>query len=94
MNLKTKAAKTNKTLTPEQKEVLKTKSKVFPHALEKGTWHHLLVTILGDTISVSIDQKPVASFSSEGFAHSPKGLLRLLVNKTAWVDDLFIYRKS
>jgi len=94
MNLNLKAAKTNKTLTPEQQAALKTKSKTFPHPLTKGVWHDLLVTIQSDTISVSIDQTHVGSFSSEGFSHSPKGLLRLLVNKTAWVDDLFIYRKS
>lgn len=62
--------------------------------LQTGKWYALSVVITGDNIRVSIDKKPVASFSSDGFAHPTKRMLRLAVRRNAVVDDLKIYRIS
>jgi len=56
-----------------------------------GLWHDLLITIRSETASVSIGGKPVASFSSEGVAHPTKRVVRLVVSRQAWVDDLKVF---
>ncbi len=84
-------ARQDKTVTPKQQKMLKTKTKRFPNKLEANKWHKLLVTIKGDTMSVAINEKEVASFSSEGIAHPTKRALRVAVPKKAIIDDLKIY---
>ena len=93
MNMKFRAAKKAKTLTPEQKKFLATTKKVCPNKLAVGKWHDLLVEIEGDKVSASINGKPVASFSSPGFAHPTKRMLRLAVPRQAVVDDVKIYAR-
>ena len=93
MNLKFEEAKKAKTLTKEQQAFLATTSKRFPVKLDAGKWYTLLVTITGDTVSASIDGKSVGTFSSAGFAHPTKRMLRLSVPKSAAVDDVKIYSK-
>jgi hypothetical protein len=80
--------------TPELKALLKTKEKKIANKLEAGNWYDLLVTISGDTLSVSIDGEEVGSFTSEGIAHPTKRTLRLAVPRNAVVDDVKIWRKS
>jgi len=94
MNLKFEEAKKAKTLTDEQKKFLATTKKSFPVKLETGKWYALVVQISGDKVSVTIDGKDVGSFSSEGFAHPTKKMLRLAVPKKATVDEVRIYRKE
>ncbi len=94
MNMKFYEAKKAKTLTAEQKKIIASNKKTFPNKLSAGKWHNLLVNISGDTVSVSIDGKDVASYSSEGFAHPTKRMLRLSVPKNAVVDDVKIWRKK
>jgi len=94
MNLKFEEAKKAKTLTAEQKKFLATTKKSFPVKLEAGKWYALSVQITGDKVSVTIDGKDVGSFSSEGFAHPTKKMLRLAVPKQAVVDEVRIYRKN
>lgn len=94
MNLKFEEAKKAKTLTDEQKKFLATTKKSFPVKLETGKWYALAVQIAGDKVSVTIDGKDVGSFSSEGFAHPTKKMLRLAVPKKATVDEVRIYAKS
>ena len=84
-------ARLDKTITPEQTKMLKTKSKRIPNKLEAAKWHKLVVTIKGDTMSVSINDKEVGSFSSEGIAHPTKRMLRVAVPKKAIIDDLKIF---
>jgi hypothetical protein len=94
MNLKFEEAKKAKTLTDEQKRFLATTKKSFPVKLETGKWYALSVQITGDKVRVTIDGKDVGSFSSEGFAHPTKKMLRLAVPKQAVVDEVRIYAKS
>lgn len=79
-------------LTAEQKAALQGKEKAFPHALETGKWHDLLVRVRGDELAVTIDGQPAGSFRSPGIAHPTKRLLRLAVPRNAWVDDVKIWR--
>ena len=91
MELGIREARLNKRLTPEQTNLLETKTKRFPHALMIGVWHGLKIDMVDNTVTVFIDGEEVGSFSSEGFAHPTKRMLRLAVPKKAVVDDLKIY---
>ena len=71
--------------------MLKNKTKRFPTPLEAGRGHTLSVLIMRDTMSVTINETEVGSFSSEGIAHPTKRLLRVAVPKKAIIDDLKIY---
>lgn len=81
-------------LTTGQQEALKGKDKSFPHPLELGKWHDLLVQVSGDEVTATINGTEVGRFSSPGIAHSTKRLLRLSVPRNAVVDDVKIYRKK
>jgi len=94
MDLETRAARLAKTTTQAQKKLLKTKTHMVPHSLEVGKWYDLLVTVEGNTMSLSIDAEAITSFQSEGIAHSTKRLLRLAVPKNAVVDDVKIWSKE
>lgn len=91
MNMKFYEARKAKKLTPEQLAFIAAQKKTFPNALEAGNWHDLVIHVVGDTVSVSIDGKPVASLSSEGVAHPTKRLIRLSVPRQAWVDDVMVF---
>ena len=86
MNMKFEEARKAKSLTPAQSAFIASKRKAFPNTVAIGQWHDLRVTIRAETVSVSIDGKPVASFSSEGIAHPTKRVVRLVVSRQAWVD--------
>ena len=94
MNLKLRSAKKAGTLTDEQRKEVLAKGKTFPHSVSLNEWHQIYVTVVGEEITCSIDGEKVGSFSSEGFAHETKTLLRLLVAKNAYVDDVKIWRKK
>jgi len=94
MNMKFYEARKAKTLTPEQLSFIAAQKKTFPNTLETGKWHSLLIKIAGDTVSVSIDGKPVASVTSEGVAHPTKRMIRLSVPRQAWVDDMKVFASS
>ncbi|MDG2127136.1 MAG: hypothetical protein P8K08_04020 [Fuerstiella sp.] len=91
MNLKTRELRLANKLSSSRKVELKTKVRKFPHRLESGEWHTLVVCVSGDTLSVSIDGGHVGSFSSAGIAHPTKRTLRLSVPKNAVVDDVKIF---
>jgi hypothetical protein len=74
------ARKKANTLTPEEKEVLKTRTTRIPTSISLQDWHTLVVRTKGDEISVTIDGKPVGSFKSEGVAHDTKSLISLTTN--------------
>ena len=91
MNMKFEPARKAKSLTPAQSAFIASKRKDFPNTVAIGQWHDLLVTIRAETVSVSIDGKPVAAFSSEGIAHPTKRVVRLVVPREVWVDELKVF---
>jgi hypothetical protein len=80
-------------LSDEQQQALKGKDKIFRQATKVGQWHELLVKVVGDELSVTLDGQPVGSFRSPGIAHPTKRLLRLAVPRNAVVDDVKIWRQ-
>jgi len=94
MNMKFDEARKAKSLTPAQSAFIASKRKAFPNTVAIGQWHSLLVTISAESVSVSIDGKPVAAFSSEGIAHPTKRVVRLVVPREVWVDDLKIFAST
>ena len=68
-------------LTPEDKELLKTKSKSQPVKLTLQDWHTLVVRTKGDEVEVNIDGKAIAAFKSEGVSHDTKTLISLTTNR-------------
>lgn len=94
MRLDFREARLAKKVTDEQKKRVASKTKNIPHEVSVGEWHDLLVEISGDTATVSIDGEKVGDFTSEGFAHPTKRMLRLAVPRNAVVDDVRIWRKK
>ncbi|MFC0536806.1 hypothetical protein ACFFKJ_12865 [Pelagicoccus mobilis] len=94
MDLEIRKARREKSLSKEQSAMLKTKKLRVVHSIEKGVWHELFVHVDRDTIWMEIDGTVLEQFSSEGFAHRRKGLLRLLVPGHAYVDDVRIWRRK
>ena len=93
MRIDIRTARTEKqVLTQEQKQALVGKSKKLNHTTSVNQWHDLLVTVTGDTLSLTIDRQAIGAFHSPGIAHPTKRLLRLAVPKNAVVDDVTIYR--
>jgi hypothetical protein len=79
-------------LTPELKQLLASKSRQFPLQLDAESWHTLLVVVEGDEMRVTVDGRAAGSFRSSGMAHPTKRLITLAVNRSAWVDDVKIWR--
>ncbi len=94
MNLKYYDSKKAGTLTAEQKSKIATTVKRFPTKIEVGQWHTLVVTITGDTVTASVDGQETGRFTSVGFDHPSKRMLRIAVPKCAVVDDVKIWAKS
>jgi len=59
--------------------------------LELGKWYTLVVEVSGNTVRASIEGKLLNTFSSEGFAHPTKRMLRLAVPRQAVVDDVKVF---
>ena len=74
--------------SPELAALLKSKTQTTKLDLAPDTWHTMHITVEGDTMTVKIDGKETASFSSEGIAHPTKRMITLAVNKSAQVDDV------
>ncbi|MEN8693513.1 MAG: family 16 glycoside hydrolase [Akkermansiaceae bacterium] len=91
MDQEIRVARQAKKLTPEQQKMLKTKTKRFKNKIEPGKWHRLEITIIDDTMALSINGVQVGAFSSEGIAHPTKRTLRVAVPKKAIIDDIKVY---
>jgi len=55
-------------------------------------WYELVIVTQGDEMQVSLDGKPIGSHHSEGFAHPMKRWFSLLMNPSACVDDVKVYK--
>ena len=93
MNQKLRAARGNQTLSKEQKIELSKKNKNFVHKIELNQWHQAYAVVKGDKVSCYINGQLVGSFSSPGFAHETKTLIRLLVPGKVDVDEVKIWKK-
>lgn len=78
--------------SPELAALLKAKAASFKLDLKADEWHTLRVAVNGDRMSAMIDGKEAGSFTSEGIAHPTKRMITLAVNKSAWVDDVKVWR--
>lgn len=78
--------------SPEFLTLLRSKTKNFPVELTAGEWHTLLVVIDGDVMRATVDNKPVGEFKSPGIGHPTKRMITLAVNKSAWVDDVKVWK--
>ncbi|MEO1528165.1 MAG: family 16 glycoside hydrolase [Planctomycetota bacterium] len=92
MKLEIRERAKSKTATEADKALIATKQQTSKIAIAPDTWHKLTVKLSGDTMVVSINEEPVAEFTSEGIGHATKSRIRLAVPKQAWVDDMFVYR--
>lgn len=94
MNQVIRSAKKANELSAEQKKLLNTKGKRFPHPLATGEWHQVYATVTGDEVTCTINGIEVGTFRSPGFAHDTKTLIRLLVPYNVSVDEVKIWRKD
>lgn len=78
--------------SPEFLALLRSRAKSFPLDLTAGEWHTLLVVIDGDVMRATIDAKPIGEFKSPGIGHPTKRMITLAVNKSAWVDDVKVWK--
>lgn len=62
--------------------------------LEADRWYTLRVDVEGDVMRASVDGKSIGQFKSAGIAHPTKRMITLAVNKSAWVDDVKVWRKK
>ncbi len=88
MDLETRTARLAGKLSSERQEELKTKKKQFPVKLKQNQWHDIQVDVEGNKITVQLDGKPAGDFSSAGFAHPTKKMIRLAVPKEAVIDSI------
>ena len=86
-DLKTGRGAANKA---EKKKSSKAKKLNLPNGLGTDEWHQVVVTVKDDLLSVSMDGKMIGDFSSEGFAHPTKRMLRIAVPKKAVIDEVRI----
>ncbi|WP_145197013.1 family 16 glycoside hydrolase [Thalassoglobus polymorphus] len=92
MDLKNRERRLANQLSEDEKRDINKKSKYFKVDLKANQWHQLKVSIQGDVMSVTIDEKFVGKFQSNGIGHLTKSRLRLAVGKSAWVDDVKVTR--
>ena len=93
MNQEVRTRRIDGKSTDADKQLLKSKSNYIKNELTANEWHQLRVQIAGNVMSVSIDGKPVVQLESPGIGHSTKSRMRLAVAKSAWVDDVKVWRQ-
>jgi hypothetical protein len=71
--------------------LLAAKERSFPWAADHE-WHELVLVTEGDEMRVSLDGRLVGSHRSEGFAHPVKRWFSLLMNPTAWVEKVEVWK--
>ncbi|MEX0670388.1 MAG: hypothetical protein WD060_08035 [Pirellulales bacterium] len=71
--------------------LLATKEKGFPWKPDHE-WHDLVLVTEGDEMRVTLDGTFLGSHRSEGFAHPTKRWFSFLMNPSAWIDDVKVYK--
>ena len=94
MDLKIRERRLAGDKSPELAKLIQSKRATFPLSLEADKWYTLRVVVEGDVMRVSLDGKPVGKFQSEGIAHPTKRMITLAVNKSAWVDDVKVWKQK
>lgn len=94
MDLKIRERRLAGDKSPELTRLIRSKTASFPLELEAGQWYTLLVEVDGDQMRVSLDGKLIGKFQSEGIAHPTKRMITLAVNKSAWVDDVKVWKRK
>jgi hypothetical protein len=92
MNLRIQERRKAGDKSPELAALLKTKTTSFPLTLNADEWHTILVEVEGDVMRATVDGKFVGQFRSEGIGHPTKRMITLAVNKSAWVDDVKVWK--
>ena len=92
MKLQVRERNKAKKLTADDKLLIASKEKPVPIELSADKWHRLQVIIRGETMTVRIDDQNAGEFTSSGIGHASKSRIRLAVAKSAWVDDVAVYR--
>ncbi len=80
--------------SPELAALLKTKTASFRLNLKPDTWYELRVIVTGDVMRAMIDGTVIGDFQSPGIGHPTKRMITLAVNKSAWVDDVRIWKQK
>ena len=76
----------------EISKLLAAHSATFPAKLEAGRWYALVVETVGDTMRVTIDDKPAAFLKSPGIGHASKSKIELGVGgKDGFFDDIKVW---
>jgi hypothetical protein len=78
-------------LPPDLAALLATKTKDIPWKADHE-WHELVLVTEGDEMRATLDGKPLGSHRSEGFAHPMKRWFSFLMNPSAWIDDVKVYK--
>jgi hypothetical protein len=83
--------KGNAKLPADLQSLLDSKMMFFPWKAD-NEWHELVLVTEGDEMRVTLDGTRLGSHRSAGFAHPMKRWFSLLMNPSAWVDDVKVYR--
>jgi hypothetical protein len=83
--------KAREKLPADLEALLATKTKDLPWQADHE-WHELVLVTEGDEMRASLDGRPLGSHRSAGFAHPTKRWFSLLMNPSAWIDDVKVYR--
>jgi hypothetical protein len=94
MDLKIRERRLAGEKSPELTNLIQSKRASFPLSLKADQWYTLRVVVEGDVMRVNLDGKPVGEFQSEGIAHPTKRMITLAVNKSAWVDDVKVWKRK
>lgn len=76
----------------EYKDAMEAAEKSFPSDIEADEWHEVATLHQGDTLTVFINGKEVASHTSPGFDHPTKNHFAFAVPGKAIVDDFYLWK--
>ena len=82
----------NKEKLPEDLQALLDSTMKFVDWQPDNEWHTLVLVTEGDEMRVTLDGKPLGSHRSEGFAHPVKRWFSLLMNPSAWIDEVEVWK--